>query len=127
MATIADTSVLVAALSDDDALHSRGVGALRDAGKPIYVPEYVVIETVTVLAVRLAMKDSADDFIHALFHNRDLRLIPSSPAFFIAVTRYFLLTKKRLSFVDCALATLAREHTVLTFDKALAKAIREEK
>lgn len=127
MATIADTSVLVAALSDDDALHERGLDILRTAERPIYVHEYIVIETVTVLAVRLAMKTIADDFIHALFQNRDLRVIPSSPAFFIAVTRYFLLTQKRLSFVDCALAVLAREHTILTFDKVLAKAIQEEK
>ena len=51
----------------------------------------------------------------------------STLALFAEAARYFLSTSKRLSFIDCALAVLAREYDVLTFDKVLAKTIRQEK
>ena len=126
MQIVVDSSVLVAALNEKDSQHERGVAEIQAAYKPIIVPEYIVAETCAVL-IQKASKQLADSFVREMGSNRDFRLLFSTPEFFIATAQSFLSSRAKLSFVDCALAVLAREHTVLTFDKALAKAIQEEK
>jgi len=126
MAVVVDSSVLIAALHREDALHNRGIRALENAELPIIVPEYIAVETIGVLTGR-NHKDSAAVCIKTLAENRTLTFMPSTLALFAEAARYFLSTSKRLSFIDCALAVLAREYDVLTFDKVLAKTIRQEK
>ena len=69
-------------------------------------------------------KHSADEFVEEILRGGEFTLLPSSPSLFDAAARLFLASPKKLSFVDCALVVLSREYTVLTFDKALAKAIQ---
>lgn len=126
MAVVVDSSVLVAALHHEDALHDRGVRALESAAAPVIVSEYVAVETIGVLTAR-KHKPSAAVLIRALAEGGSLLFRPSTPLLFGETARYFLTTTKRLSFIDCSLIVLSRDFDILTFDKALAKAIRKEK
>ena len=122
MAHIVDSSVLIAALHETDSQHQRGLMVLKEAPRPIIVPEYIVAETATMLMIR-KQKHSADEFVEEILRGGEFTLLPSSPSLFDAAARLFITSSKKLSFVDCALIALSDEYTVLTFDKALTKAI----
>jgi len=99
---------------------------LATAPKPVLVPEYVAIETSGVLGLRTDHQ-LAQEFMRVVLETGELRLLRLSPDHFYLAAAYFSQTKRQLSFVDCSLVVLSRDFDVLTFDKALAKAIREEK
>ena len=123
MGHVADANVLIAAINESDTLFLRAKEIIIAAAKPILIPEYVAVECVTVIA-RNINKSTADLFLNRTFvGNDDFTLLPSSPQLFAVAAKEFLTAHKRLSFVDCALVVLSREYTVLTFDKALAKAL----
>lgn len=124
MQIVVDSSVLVAALNESDSQHERGVAEIHAASKPIVVPEYIVAETCAVL-IQKANKRLADSFVREMGSNRDFRILFSTPEFFIATAQSFLSSRAKLSFVDSALLVLSRTFDVRTFDKALAKAIRD--
>lgn len=126
MQTVVDSSVLIATINADDSQHERGANEIRKAARPIIVPEYIVAETCAVL-VQKASKELADDFMQEMGSNRDFQLLFSTPEFFIASARVFLSTRKKLSFVDCALIELSKEYAVLTFDRVLLKAIKAKR
>ena len=126
MAVIADSSVLVAAFHVKDSLHENGVSAVANAQKPILVPEYVAIETAGVLALR-AHDKIAKEFIRVLLEAGDMQLLRPPNDHFYNAAAYFSSTKLRLSFVDCSLVVLSRDFDTITFDKVLAKTIRQEK
>ena len=122
---IVDTSVLVAAFNEEDALHKRAVKVMDDCPKPFFLHEYVVLETATVLMSRIN-KQSADDFLDMTLTNADLRVLHSSAYLFLKTIDSFNESKnKQLSFVDSALLSLSGEYTVLTFDDALNRAIKK--
>ena len=124
MAVVADANVLVAAANASDSLHSRAARAIAEAAKPIYIPEYAAVEIVTVLS-RTIGKDIADSFLRQLIaENDDFEFLASSPALFAAAAHLFISQRTHLSLVDCALLALSSEYEILTFDKALSKAIR---
>lgn len=122
MGTIVDSSILIAALHETDSQHERGLSVLKEAARPIIIPEYIVAETATMLMIR-KQKHSADQFVQEVLRSGEFALLPSSPLLFDAAAKLFLATSKKLSFVDCALLALSHEYAVLTFDVALAKAI----
>ena len=123
MTTVVDSSVLVAGLHREDALHVHGKTALEESEKPILVPEYIAIETATTL-IRVAGKPIADIFVRSLFDNKDILVLPSSLEQFAEAVETFLSSNGKLSFIDCSLLALSRSHEVVTFDKVLAKAIK---
>jgi len=126
MAVIADSSVLVAAFHVKDSLHENGVSAVANAQKPILVPEYVAIETAGVLALR-AHDKIAKEFIRVLLEAGDMQLLRPHSDHFYNAAAYFSATKLRLSLVDCSFVVLSRDFDTITFDKVLAKTIRQEK
>ncbi|KKW47642.1 hypothetical protein A3C21_03340 [Candidatus Kaiserbacteria bacterium RIFCSPHIGHO2_02_FULL_59_21] len=126
MAVVVDSSVLVAALHREDTLHERGKSALEGVEKPIAIPEYIVVETATTLA-RVAGKKVADVFVRSLFDTKDMDVVPSSPEQFATAAAAFLSSNSKLSFVDCALLQFSRTYRVITFDKALSRAIEASK
>ena len=123
MAHIIDSSVFIAALHETDSQHQRGLTLLKRAPRPIIVPEYIALETATMLMIR-KQKRSADQFVEEVLRGGEFTLLLSSLSLFDAAAKLFLASSKKLSFVDCALIALSREYTVLTFDKALAKTIQ---
>ena len=122
---IADTNVLVAALNTRDSLHVRAIAALTKAQRPIAIPEYVALETATVL-MRTAGKKTADTFVRSLFATQDLLVLPASPEQFVAASECFL-EEQKLSFVDASLLALSHTHHIITFDTALSRAIGKNK
>src|SRR3989344_5333982 len=125
MAALIDSSVLVAYFNDEDALHGRARELLPSVARPLCIYEYVVLETATVLMTR-ASKSLADSFIRVVFGNADFQLIFSSEISFVVTTETFLASRSRLSFTDAALLALSREYDVVTFDKALERAIKRQ-
>ena len=123
---VLDSSIFVAALHSEDTLHERGKTVLAEIEKPIEVPEYVAVETATVLT-RVAGKAAANAFVRSLFDNRDILILLSSPEQFAATADRFLSSNGKLSFVDCTLLALSPTHTIITFDKTLARAIESQK
>ncbi len=124
MATLVDSSVLVAAKNKNDTLHDRAVEALAKAELPLIVHEYVVLETATVLLNR-ASKDVAETFIQQVLKNASFSLLFSSQLSFLAAASSFIKSTSKLAFTDATLLALSDIHTVLTFDETLAKAIKK--
>jgi len=124
--TLYDTNVWVAYFNRDDSLHAKAAKlfAEHEQRTRIALPEYVALEVATVLAVRRG-KAEADHFLDYALDNEQIEILFSSPSTFQAAVRAFQKQpSKALSFVDAALIVLGKEHTVITFDKALQKALK---
>jgi predicted nucleic acid-binding protein len=123
--TLVDTNVLVAFYNETDALHEKAQKGLGLTEKPLFVHEYVAIESINVLMSRVS-KAAADDLIDTFLNNADYELILSSENTFLTTSNEFTQGKsKQLSFVDSCLLTLSNEYEVLTFDDALNRAIKK--
>lgn len=124
--TILDTNVWVAYLNTGDAQHAKAARLLaKHAWTQLVIPEYVIVETTTILAQR-ASKQTADRFLEYVLDNRDVTVLFAYRELFDqAVLAFQRQRSKRLSFVDTALLTLANEYKVITFDTALARAIKQ--
>jgi len=125
MATLIDSSVLVASRNEGDSLHSRAIKAMSLADKPLVVHEYVLLETATALQMR-ASKLIANIFVKAMFENSAFKILFSNESDFIKTTSIFLGNRTKLSFVDAALLALSDKYSVLTFDEALARTIKKK-
>lgn len=119
MTRVVDTSVLIAALNEDDVHHERAMEALAD-NDPLQLPAEILVETVDLVAYRhgkgAAVKAAA--LIRALPHVR-MAEKPDIDAV-LAVHR----EHKALSLADAVVVQTCRALGCrpLTFDKALAKA-----
>lgn len=120
---ILDSSVWIAWLNKDDSQQAKAQALFKKIERPILLPEYVLLEVCTVLAMRIS-KQTADQFIEAVTDNRDVIILKSDETFFANLLTYFQSHEhKGLSFVDVALLFLAKDYPVLTFDTALRKAL----
>ena len=54
---LVDANVLVAVANASDSLHERAVAAVLSAEKPMYVPEYVAVETAarSLMSIRCSL------------------------------------------------------------------------
>lgn len=124
--TILDADVWIAFLNTDDSQHAKAQKLFRhlDAeGVAIIVPEYVVLEVVTVLR-RTADAEVATLFMKTISENERVRLLPVDLSLFKTVCAVVYSGElPKLSFTDLALLTLSRTERVYTFDRALARAI----
>ncbi|MBT9096883.1 PIN domain-containing protein [Methylovulum psychrotolerans] len=125
MAIIFDSNVWIAIINENDAHHEKAL-RLFSGHSAIYIPEYVVLETTTVLQLR-ASKYKADLFAKLIENTTGLEVLYASDDFFLSVLRAFQQQNQKLSFVDCALFELSKNHAVHTFDEVLAQAIRNIK
>ena len=121
---ILDSNIWIACLDRNDSTHDQAVklwSELENRGEQIKVPEYVLLETTTMIN-RLAGKSTSDTFLDFVIDNDSVEIIPSSPEFLSKVIKNYLTLKtKDLSFVDVALLVLSAEIKVLTFDSRLKK------
>lgn len=118
MTAIFDTNVWVALFNEIDAHHEKAM-QLYTENPLILIPEYVILETTTVLQIR-ASKPKADLFVKMINATSGLEILHSSTHLFQQTLIMFTSQAQKLSFVDCALLVLAKTHTVYTFDEALA-------
>lgn len=122
--TILDANVWVAFFNDQDSQYAEAQKIIENASLPIYIPEYVILETSTVIAQR-ADKRTANQFLDYVTSNKNVRLLITDELFVTNTIRLFLeQPTKRLSFADIALLLLSRQWPVVTFDRQLANAIK---
>ncbi len=123
--TILDSSIWIAYLYQEDNQHKKAVDVWEATDDTIVVPEYVMIEVCTVLPT-LSNKRHADSFIHMIQNNKDVSLLYAEQEFVDEVIRFYLQYQySNLSFIDISLLFLSKHYTVLTFDRALGRAITE--
>lgn len=127
--TIYDTNVWVAYFNVADSQHAKAIKLFQGLGAHavLTLPEYIILETATVLGIR-ASKQTADQFIDYALDNQNVSVLYADPELFRATVGTFQkLSGTALSFVDAALVALSRDYKVVTFDKALVKAIKTAK
>ncbi len=122
--TILDSSIWIAYLHIADSQHKKAVDLLAQVPQPYLVPEYVISEVCSVLAMR-AGKGVVKNFLEVVFHNSDTRVLYCENDLFLETVKYFAeIPEKHLSFTDTMLLSLSSEYSTLTFDKKLEKAIK---
>lgn len=122
---VLDSSIWVAFILEDDSQHAKAVSLFPELNDEIIIPEYVMLEVCSVLIVQ-AGKHLADRFLEISQHNENSSCLCSNENFFNQVIEFFQAHKHTgLSFVDVSLLYLAKQYTVLTFDKQLEKAIAQ--
>lgn len=118
-----DTNVWVAVDHETDTQHETARNVFAAYHPPYLLPEYVLIETVSVLERRVS-KAVADSFLRRAMDNDDIELLVRDEFFLRTVAALFLHKRFHdLSFVDVSLLYLSAEHEVITFDVKLARAI----
>ncbi|HEC30569.1 MAG TPA: type II toxin-antitoxin system VapC family toxin [Candidatus Yonathbacteria bacterium] len=124
---IFDSNVWIAFLNKSDTQHKKAEKIFASVDSVVVIPEYVILEVCSVLAMRVGKKE-ADGFMDMIFENKDVKVVLSCPVFFMKTVGIFKdYSKGKLSFVDCALLYFSSEYEVVTFDKCLDKAIKKTK
>jgi len=120
-----DTSVLVALIAQDDSLHTRAVKTIEKLSGTFCLHEYVYIETLSVLATRYGMY-ATEKFLSYLTQGQALEFCYAENFNLKDITLLFReQSNGKLSFVDATLLYLSTDHDIVTFDKALAMAIKK--
>lgn len=120
---IFDSNIWIGYFHDKDSLHNEA-GKIVESRSVVYVPEYVVLESVTVIKARASEK-LANFCLDVFLHTSNIRVIPSGDLFSKTISLFQTLNDKHLSFVDMSLLALSRDYEVKTFDKKLASAIKK--
>lgn len=124
---IFDSNVWIGYFDISDTLHKEARRTL-DAYKysQIFVPEYILLETATVLKnnVDFAL---AQETIDLLLNTESFSFLPSGQYFTDALKLFLSTQHPNLSFVDVSLLALSKNYEVVTFDKKLAAAIKKLK
>jgi len=119
--TIFDSSVWIAYFSPSETRHSEARKLLEQAAV-IIIPEYVLLEVVTVL------RQKKEEELLAGFMSlaTDAKTyLPADTLGSEVAAEYTKPRYKKLSFVDVSLVLLAKQYNVVTFDKALLTAIKQ--
>ena len=120
---IFDSNIWIGYFHDKDGLHTEAT-KIVESRKTVYVPEYVLLESVTVIKARASEK-MAKFCLDVFLHTANVLIIPSGDLFTKTISLFQTLNDKHLSFVDMSLLALSRDYEVKTFDKKLAAAIRK--
>ena len=124
---VLDSSFLIAFYNESDAHHQTASGLMErflaaEWGKGLLL-EYVFLEVVTVLMLRLDLS-AATHAGRILLDAEELEFVPCSDLFLDTLDCFSRQTGTRLSFVDAALAHAARTRAdgqILTFDREFRK------
>jgi predicted nucleic acid-binding protein len=126
MTIVLDASMLVACHNRRDTHHEAAVALMQDVARGAYgqalLPEYVFLETVTVLMNRLDPATAAA-IGRTLLQTREVDFVPCSELFVDAFETFAAPTATGLSFTDAAIVTIARRNDppyVATFDRCIA-------
>lgn len=126
MAIVLDSSFIIAYHNQNDVHHESAREVMADLldgtwGDGILL-EYVFLEVVTVLQLRLG-HEAAVSVGSLLLEARELSLVPCSELFLPALRVFRDQDNRGLSFVDSAIVAEARRHGsghVATFDRGFA-------
>jgi len=122
---ILDSNVWIALFHKEDTLQAKAHNLLENISSKILLPEYVLLEVCSVLK-RLKRKQAANQFLDYVLDNRDIDCFHTSPSLLEETIKLFRTrSQDDLSFIDISLLFLSRFHTVHTFDKKLASAIKK--
>jgi len=121
---ILDSNVWIALFHKEDTLQAKAHNLLENISSKILLPEYVLLEVCSVLK-RLKRKQAANQFLDYVLDNRDIDCFHTSPSLLEETIKLFRTrSQDDLSFIDVSLLSLSRFHTIHTFDKKLASAIK---
>lgn len=124
---IYDAHVWIAALNTEDSQHAKALPLFTAPRDRILLPEYVITEVCSVLALK-AEKKEADIFLERIADNADIQILLTDRPFLDALFRFFRRDPHvGLSFIDVALLFFAQTYEVITFDTKLARAIRRQR
>jgi predicted nucleic acid-binding protein len=119
---VLDSSFLIAFHNERDVHHARALDimdrALAGEWGPMLLAEYVFLEVVTVIRLRRDLA-TAVRVGELLLGARELEFLPCSQVFLQAFEVFRGESRRKLSFVDAAVAALARSHppgAVASFD-----------
>ena len=120
---VLDSSFLIAFHNETDVHHSEAVDVMdrlvAGGWGPALLLEYVFLEVVTVLRMRLDLA-AAVGFGEALLRAREIEFVPCSEVFMESFETFRTERGSALSFADAAITAVARRHSpgrVATFDK----------
>jgi len=116
---ILDSCVWISFFSFKDSNHEKAKKVIGNIEGAVLVPEIVFGEVVTIMRQR-KQEDAIKKFSALCFESS--MLLPTDRLLWRTAVRYPDAPKK-LSFVDTSLYILSREYEVITFDKALKKAV----
>jgi len=123
---ILDSNLWIAYFNENDSMHKSATEIFKKQ-KKIIIPEYIILETATILLLK-ANRKIAKMFIEIIFDNNDIEIIPSNNIFLFKTKNQFLENKTgKLSFVDCGLVELSKNYKIISFDKELQKSIDKKK
>jgi len=117
---ILDSNVWIALFHEEDSQHDKACKLFDEITEHILVPEYVLIEVASVLK-NYKRNAEALAFVRTTLENT-VTLLPAGVLAHEAGA-LFCERNDRLTFIDTALLVLSREYRIITFDKALAKAM----
>ncbi|MBI4257098.1 type II toxin-antitoxin system VapC family toxin [Candidatus Uhrbacteria bacterium] len=122
---VADSNIWIALLDASDSQHEKAVRLVSTFEEDLLVPEYVILEVCTILKQK-RRKQLASNFVQKILMDPDIHVAASESTHLARVIDVFCKHEhKHLSFVDVSLFLLAKSHTVYTFDKKLASAIKK--
>ena len=120
--TVLDSNVWVAYFLAQDPQHQAAADIFEslDLSK-VYIHDFIILEIVSVLRIRANAKVAAKAL--ELLEQLELKIIDAD----FAKQEVYNLTKTakypKLSFVDMFLLVLSKKYKIVTFDKALARAL----
>ncbi|MBU0591751.1 PIN domain-containing protein [Candidatus Micrarchaeota archaeon] len=122
---ILDTSVFIAFFHDTDVHHTKAVEIFKIAEeRKIIISDYLFNEIITVLLRKIGLK-KVKQIIDFLLNDEALIIRHTSRDEFFEVIDIFKKQNDHLSFVDCSIIWLSKQHNleVATFDKSLKQEI----
>ena len=109
---VLDSSFLVAWYNERDAHHKAAAAAMPRVAKgawgPALLPEYVLLETLTVLAARRDLS-FAQTKAREILESKDVELVACSPYLGQTMDVFRTQSGTALSFADCAIVAISRE------------------
>ena len=121
---IVDSSVWISYFDEDDSQHLKAENLLEKLSEPFLVPEYILLEVVTVLRQK-HREAELQQFLDSA--TRDDVYLPAGNLGVMVASCYADKKYQKLLFVDVALALLAKKYKIITFDKALKQVIEKQK
>lgn len=123
---ILDSNVWVALFNEEDSLAEQARKVLQQNAPGILLPEYILIETCSVLKKR-KHHQVAIQFLDRVLNNADIKFFYSSASLLKETVSLFSSQNlTNLSFIDVSLLFLSQYYTVITFDKKLESAIKKQ-
>ena len=119
---IIDSSVWIAYFDTNDSQHTSAKQTLETRTTAVIIPEYILLEVVTVL--RNKKKESVLKQFIDLATKRGTYLAADTLGVEVAAC-YSQKQYQKLSFVDVALVLLSKQYEIITFDKALTEVINQ--